>query len=405
MPAGFFPSSTLVGKPPVPLVPRCGLCQLYQHCTSPKMPVWGQGKKRVLICGESPAETEDREGRPFAGKAGEYLRKVCSKFDFDLDEDAWITNATICKPSGQDGRWRNPTDAEIEHCRPNLMNAIKERRPDVVVLLGGGAILSLIGGIWREDPGAASKWVGWQIPYRRWNCWVCPNYHPSYCQREDDPVLHRYFEDKLGAALALRGKPWPDGPPDPRKQIMCVLNGKTATWNVRQYIKQGKPVAIDIENNFLKPDGKDAKIISCAVSDGKATMAYPWHGEAVRATEELLQSNVGKIAANMKHEIRWFKKVFGSAGKRWIFDTMLASHVIDNREGICGLKFQSFVRLGVESYDDHIKPFMKGHGGKGLNQLLSEVDLNQLLLYNGMDALLEHQLAEIQAKELGVELC
>jgi hypothetical protein len=78
---------------------------------------------------------------------------------------------------------------------------------------------------------------------------------------------------------------------------------------------------------------------------------------------------------------------------------MLAAHVLDNREGVTGLKFQAFVHEGVV-YDEHLKGFLKAKKGKTANQILEEVGLDSLLLYNGMDALLEYEVARKQMKAL-----
>ena len=82
---------------------------------------------------------------------------------------------------------------------------------------------------------------------------------------------------------------------------------------------------------------------------------------------------------------------------------MLAAHVLDNRKGITGLKFQAFVQLGQESYNDHVGGLLKGDKKSHINRI-HEIDVHDLLLYNGMDSLLTYKLAIIQMKEMGVDL-
>ncbi len=79
---------------------------------------------------------------------------------------------------------------------------------------------------------------------------------------------------------------------------------------------------------------------------------------------------------------------------------MLAAHVLDNRQAICGLKFQAFVQLGAEAYDEHIQQFLKARKGKKTNLVKDEVDLRQLLTYCGTDTLLEYLLAETQVSQM-----
>lgn len=91
---------------------------------------------------------------------------------------------------------------------------------------------------------------------------------------------------------------------------------------------------------------------------------------------------------------------FGHPVSRWVWDTVLAAHVLDNRQGIAGLKFQSFVTLGVPAYDESISEFLKASGNSRLNLVRQEVDLRQLLTYGGMDALATILVAREQRKAM-----
>ena len=77
---------------------------------------------------------------------------------------------------------------------------------------------------------------------------------------------------------------------------------------------------------------------------------------------------------------------------------MLNAHVLDNRRGITSVKFQAFVRLGQEDWSTAIRPFLEGDDANGVNRI-RDVDTKTLLLYCGMDALMEFKIAELQRKE------
>jgi hypothetical protein len=131
------------------------------------------------------------------------------------------------------------------------------------------------------------------------------------------------------------------------------------------------------------------------------TIAFPWRGKAREAMGELIRSPVPKIAQNLKFEQRWTMKEFGHGVRNWCWDTMLAAHTMDNREGICGLKFQAFALLGYPSYNDSVEPFLSaGKGSRGKNKIL-EADKFEVLRYNGLDAMLEFRLAVKQIQLLG----
>src|SRR5690554_1278964 len=176
MPKGFFPESTLISKPPLSLIPKCGACGLHKTCQSPKMPPSGKGRRKVLIVGEAPGAHEDEQGVQFVGKAGQFLQERLNELGVRMRTDCYITNALICRPPGNKIENKNAVD----YCRPNLLRTLEEVEPHTVVLLGGTAVRSLVGALWKEDVGPLERWVGWNIPCTKPNVWICPTYHPSY---------------------------------------------------------------------------------------------------------------------------------------------------------------------------------------------------------------------------------
>lgn len=392
---GFFTELQSASKPPQARLPQCGACGLYKTCESPKMPVSGNGKRKILIVGEAPGRNEDEKGKQFVGQSGRLLRETLDELGVDMREDCWLTNALICRPPGN----RTPTDKEIRYCRPNLMKAIRELDPTTIILLGKAAVGSLIGSIWREDIGGMMRWAGWNIPCQKPNVWICPTFHPSYVLREEkNRVVKLFFKQHLKEAIKLKYKPW-DVVPNYRKQVEVIMDPAEAAEMIREFTKAGGDVAFDYETNMLKPDSDEAEIVTCSICWlGKHTIAYPWHGDAVVATSEMLLSKkVRKIASNKKFEERWTKAKLIHGVRNWKHDTMLGAHVLDNRRKITSIKFQSFVLLGQESYDDHIKPYLKSKN-KNCNSpnRIKEVSIRELLIYNGLDSLLEYLVAGIQ---------
>ena len=175
MQESFFSNTDMIQKAPRPTLPRCGMCRLYKSCKSPKMAMTGKGKKEILVVAASPGKWEDKKGKHHIGQAGQLLRRHFSRLGIDLNRDCWMTNAVICrrKDTGQ------PTDAEIEACRPNLLNTIKKTNPKIIILLGQAAYKSLLQVLWKEDIGSVTRWGGWSIPSQNPNAWICPTYHPS----------------------------------------------------------------------------------------------------------------------------------------------------------------------------------------------------------------------------------
>lgn len=392
MSQGFFQSSIVQTDKPVGSVARCGACGLFKHCQSPKMKPYGDGRKRVLVVGEVPGESEDEEGRPFVGKAGALLRDHLGSLGIRLDRDAISTNALICHPSR--GMMDDPK--RIDYCRPNLLETIKDVNPHVVITLGHSALKSVLYNYWNEV-GPLERWVGWKIPLQ--DFWLCPTYHPSYLLRMKNELFERLFSDHLETAFGLKEPP--PKQEDWKSQVECIFEERRVWQALKDIDAEGGWVAVDYEGNCLKPEYPRAKAVSFSVSNGRRTISYPWVGGNIENTGKFLRSKrTKKIASNMKMEERWTVKMFGHRVRNWGWDTMLAAHCLDNRSSICSLKFQALVKLGVPSYNDNIEPYLKSDSGGHYNRI-HEIDIKQLLIYGGLDSLLEHRLAMVQRKEMG----
>lgn len=393
---GFFNESEVIRRAPLSLLPACGTCGLFKGCRSPKMPVAGDGRREILVVGEAPGATEDRKGTPFVGKTGKFLARVLDSEGIDLYRDCWLTNAAICRPPGN----KLPPQAVV-HCRPNVVAAVRELNPRVILLLGKSALESVMGWVWRENCGPITRWIGWTIPHQKLNAWICPMWHPSFVMRNEwDKVPENTFRRHVAAASELTERPWRT-PPDYDAKIRRVADPVEAARLVGEVAASGLPMAFDYETDRLKPDAVGARILCCAVSNGRLSVAYPWVGEAREATRVFLTSRVPKLGHNAKFEERWTRAEFGVGVVNWEHDGMLGAHVLDNREGITGLKFQALVRFGVEPYDQDLKPFMESADSNSPNRLARGVSLDRLLLYCGKDALLEWLVCREQMRELG----
>ncbi len=397
---GFFAGSTVRGKAPRDsTVPNCGKCGLHKTCISPRMKVRGKGKKRILIVGESPSQKEDEQNKSFVGASGGYLRAACATHGVDLVKDCWRTNAVICRPE----KGKTASSEEVGYCRPNLTNAIKELQPTTIITLGRSATESILHPYWKEGFGPLARWIGWRIPLQPLNAWLCPINHPAFVLREIDnrkPVAGVIFNRYLEAALQLKRRPWGDVP-NYIDSIEIIVDDKKAAKIINKMMATGQAVAPDFETNCLKSNYLHAEILTCALGwSGGRTVAFPWYGEAAKAAKKLFKSNVPKVASNMKFEHTWAIRHVGAI-RNWVHDTMLTAHQLDFRPGITGLKFQALALLGFPVYDECIQPFIGSGKGK-YNMLKEEVSQRDLLQYNGLDSLLEMEVAKIQRKQLGL---
>ena len=95
--------------------------------------VFGEGAADSDICfvGEAPGFYEDKEGRPFVGRAGKLLDKLISDVGLKR-KDVYITNIVKRRPPGN----RDPLPDEIAAFAPYLSKQIEIIDPKVIVPLG-----------------------------------------------------------------------------------------------------------------------------------------------------------------------------------------------------------------------------------------------------------------------------
>lgn len=397
---GFFDRMELVVRQPVAREPNCGKCGLYKGCQSPKMGVAGKGKKKIMIIGEAPGATEDEHGKPFIGEAGQRLQRELRSAGIEIFNDCWVTNALSCRPPNNVIQ----NERSIDHCRPLVLRAIETHRPRTIILCGRHAVKSVVGHLWNETIGPLKRWTGWRIPHRKWNCWICPTWHPSWLLRlHDDPLADREFRQHIRWAAKQEKRPYAaDDVTDYESWIDMYIDPDDAVVKLGEIIDQEPMIAFDYETNCVRPSIAGSELFSCSVSTGKHSFAFPWYGKPIQLMKEILgNSKIKKIGWNIKFEEIWTRAKLGIPVRGWHWDGMTAAHALDCRAGgITGLAFQEFIRLGVENHKDEMDIYLKAKGG-GINRI-KEVPLKKLLEYNAYDSLYEYLIAEQQMEEFGL---
>ena len=108
----------------------CTKCRLHETRTR-AVPGEGDSETEVVFVGEGPGFNEDRDGRPFIGRAGDLLVKLLASIGWRR-EDVFITNVVKCRPPDN----RDPLPDEIAACAPYLRRQLEVLDPAVVVTLG-----------------------------------------------------------------------------------------------------------------------------------------------------------------------------------------------------------------------------------------------------------------------------
>ncbi len=147
---------------------------------------------RVMIIGEAPGRDEDREGKPFVGRAGQLLDRMLAAIDLDRRENVYITNVLPWRPPQN----RDPKPEEIGMMKPFLERHVSLAKPEVLVVMGNISCQAVLGkrGITR----LRGKWD------QALNLPVIPMFHPAYLLRQ--PQMKRQaWADLLDLQARLRG--------------------------------------------------------------------------------------------------------------------------------------------------------------------------------------------------------
>jgi uracil-DNA glycosylase len=166
----------------------------FELCESATNMVPGEGNPDadVMLVGEAPGATEDEQGRPFVGRAGQLLDELLAEAGL-AREDVYITNVVKARPPGN----RDPKAPEVAHHLPWLEAELALIQPSLVVPLGRHALSHF------TDDARISDVHGTEMTERGRS--LFPLYHPAAALRGAG-LRETLFEDarKLRRAVEAR---------------------------------------------------------------------------------------------------------------------------------------------------------------------------------------------------------
>jgi len=141
----------------------CKRCSLYK--TRNKFVFgWGNPYSGIMAVGEAPGPEEDELGKPFVGKAGEFLDFALREAGIDRERDIYLTNVLKCFPlkivngmntngilrNGKDKvarsrPFRAPHPTEIRACSQWLEAQIEIIKPRFILAMGNPAVQYFLG--------------------------------------------------------------------------------------------------------------------------------------------------------------------------------------------------------------------------------------------------------------------
>lgn len=171
--------------------------------------VFGEGPPdaRIVLVGKTPGDEEDRQGRPFVGRAGKLLDRALNEANVDREE-VYVTNVVKHFSFDERGKRRlhkKPRQVEIVACRAWIDAELLAIRPQFVVCLGATAAQTLLGKQFRitrqrgEVVGNVAAGVDWPVA-------ALASWHPAAILRAPTSAARAEMLDELVADLTTASK-------------------------------------------------------------------------------------------------------------------------------------------------------------------------------------------------------
>ena len=111
-------------------IKSCEKCELYKLRKN-AVPGEGNPNSKIMLIGLGPGKEEDKQGRPFVGKAGKFLDELLSIVGIKREE-VFITNIVKCIPPNN-----MPSENSIRICTSLYLNKqIDIINPKIIITLG-----------------------------------------------------------------------------------------------------------------------------------------------------------------------------------------------------------------------------------------------------------------------------
>jgi uracil-DNA glycosylase len=345
-------------------------------CTScphfrPPVPSIGPVPCRVLLLGEQPSKSEDRDGIPFTGPTGEELTTTYIPLTGLSRSDFHIANVRQCSFAD----YHNPTAQDAMVCaNANLSTLLNLVKPEIIVPMGAVAC-SIFEGInltMHHGIPQPAKWGGWKG-------WVFPTFHPTAGMRQTSYMIPLMADFKRLGELIAHDFGWPQKDAFGDDLDYRVIRSRS---DLDSYVDHyaglhgWDPIAEDTES---LPDGSPYCLtFSLAPGTSRLIYAYekPLITDYVHLIEELQPLHVFH---NYLHDIVPFES-WGISVDRFADTMVMAYHLClggggDDEEGGAGrgslsLKVLAYRHLAMvmTSFKDTVYPHSMPHALKWLRQ-------------------------------------
>jgi len=361
----------------------CHRCTLYSESREVSV---GNFKKGILNVFEY---AEGGITKWLKSEEGRSVASIYDSFGVDIVEDCLNICAVACANA-----FKQITEKEIINCRKTVFKLVKERQPKLINVFGSVSMRSIIGSRFSGAVGEFAKWQGWVIPDQDFKCWVAFIWAPHHIKVSNSSAVDNIWKRDIRVALSHVDKAWLRD----KKPNIEIIEDLSVLANIKSRL-----VSVDYETTGIKPHAPGHRVICASVADTPdhcfAFMMPTSKRGRIRFLNLMWSEHIQKMAHNLKFEEAWTVNRLRQPVRGWYWDSMLAAHILDNRPGVTGLKFQTYVNFGIVDYSSEISPYLQSEGKSAneLNTINELVDTfggrEKLLRYCGNDTIYQYRLA------------
>lgn len=348
---------------------RCAACP---HPTCKVIETLGHTKKGgLVIVTEAPGVLEVSRGKSIIGQAEEILRKTLKSVGIDDIDSVPILSAVQCAiPNGADGK-----DAVLA-CRENLLQQVKELKPDIILALGNTALHTLTGNtdlkITKEQGKVYQTEVGV----------VIPAVHPSMIVRA--PNAYKGFRSTVSYVAKLANGHQIKHPGESKYMVAKAEDLGSIVYKLFN-LPDGHVFGVDIETTGFNPRKNRILYLGLSWDTNKTIIFKGEHISVLQGlfadTSKVLIWHNGKFDAEFLHN--------NGVPVRVDQDTMLMHYALNEIKGTHDLEQLAVNELGAEPYEYKLKPYL----GKG--KTYADIPPSVLLPYLAKDCDYTRQLYHV----------
>jgi uracil-DNA glycosylase family 4 len=389
--------------------PDCGNCGLYKESKNPQIGVFGKGKKKILILTKAPTKEQDENNNLFLGGATKLFEQELKKVGIDLYEDCFVTSALGCRTSVSEN---HKLKKNVDFCRNRVRNTIKKIKPSTILCLGTLSLYAIFGeknGVEQVTGISVENFRDFLIPCYEYGCNVVAIHHPVAALQNEDDVFWTALWKKDLEFFAKNINTPVKKEIEHKTKVNClydyeeIVNALTELktnppkWCCHDYEGTGTDIFIEgsrIETIAFAP----IYDISDYNRETQVAYAFPYQRQNHFTEDQqkhikqlwieyLNNEKINKVAHNINLEYSWELVGFETDTQGYYWDSMVVANQMNCTPGTRGLKHLALMYEGQKGYGSEAKSYFERKQENGLNYI-HEFPLNKLLLYNGLDALL-----------------